>query len=130
MPGTSPFTSSADDLISKPPPDLGPNSTTQVVVSRRAGCFAWASPCDSAIEKQLAWAAASSSSGVVWLGAPSVRDFQLRSAWKVPLAAVVEPLPDIKSPSHCAVALLCMAASSRRHRAAQRDLTDGAAKLD
>src|SRR5437763_16995503 len=61
--------------------------------------------------KQLACAAASNSSGVVLLGAPSVRAFQLRLASrKVPLPALVFPLPDIRSPSHCAVALLCMVA--------------------
>ncbi len=55
--------------------------------------------------KQLACAAASSSSGVVLAEAPSVRAFQLRFAsWNVPLAALVLPLPDIRSPSHCAVA--------------------------
>src|SRR5438067_559159 len=61
--------------------------------------------------KQLACAAASSSSGVVLLAAPSVRAFQLRAASRnVPLPALVLPFPDIRSPSHCAVALLCMVA--------------------
>src|ERR671936_929896 len=110
MPGTCPRTSSDDDFSSNPPPCLGPNSTVQVVSRRRAAWPPWASPCESAMLKQLACAAASSSSGVVLLGAPSVRALQLRFASRnVPLPALVLPLPDIRSPSHCAVALLCMA---------------------
>ena len=50
--------------------------------------------------KQLACEAASSSSGVVLLATPSVRAFQLKlTSRNVPLAAVVFPLPDIRSPS-------------------------------
>src|SRR5204863_2119084 len=61
--------------------------------------------------KQLACAAARSSSGVVLLAEPSVRAFQVRLAsLNVPLDALALPLPDIRSPSHCAVALLCMVA--------------------
>ena len=61
------------------------------------------------MEKQLAWAAASSSSGVVMRATPSVRAFQLRPApWKTPLATLVFPCPLIESPCHSAVARLCM----------------------
>src|SRR5512139_2143383 len=43
------------------------------------------------------------------LAAPSVRAFQVRTASrKVPLAALVFPRPDVRSPSHCAVARLFM----------------------
>ncbi len=110
IPGTHPFTSSALDFTSNPPPALGPNSTAQLVSIRCGGCPPCARPWESAIEKQLACAAASSSSGVVALAAPSVRAFQLRPASRnVPLAALVLPFPEIRSPSHCAVARLCMA---------------------
>src|SRR5512142_766760 len=111
IPGTVPFTSSALERTSNPPPFLGPNSTTQLVSSHVEGWPPCASACDSAIEKQLACAAASSSSGVVVLPpAPlSVRAFQESPASRnVPLAALVLPLPDMRSPSHCAVARLCM----------------------
>src|SRR3954467_7967619 len=65
--------------------------------------------------KQLACAAASSSSGVVLAEAPSVRAFQLRLASRnVPLPALVLPLPDIRSPSHCAVAVLFIVRTSCR----------------
>src|SRR5262249_5635061 len=64
------------------------------------------------MEKQLAWDAASSSSGVVDFATPSVRAFQLRGApWKIPLAALVFPWPLIRSPCHSAVARLCMSSS-------------------
>src|SRR5207253_7046751 len=111
MPGTWPRTSSDDDFTSNPPPAFGPNSTVRVVSGR---CGAWppcASAGDSAMLKQLAWEAATDSSGVVLLATPSVRAFQLRfTSRKVPLAAVVFPLPDIRSPSQYVVARLCMIA--------------------
>src|SRR5262249_34067964 len=111
-PGTLPFTVSVLDFTSKPPPALGPNVTTQVVSSFVAGFPVWASACENAMEKQLACEAASSSSGVVWAAAPSVRAFQLRFAsLNVPLAALVVPWPLIRSPSHIAVARLSIAAS-------------------
>src|SRR5712691_10367745 len=77
---------------------------------RLAGLPCLPRPLESAIEKQLACAAARSSSGVVWLAAPSVRAFQLRFAsLNVPLWALMRPLPDIRSPSHDAVARLSIA---------------------
>src|SRR5258708_11852033 len=109
MPVTQPFTSSALDLTSKPPPCLGPNSTAQLVSTFFGGLPALARPLESAMLKQLACAAARSSSGVVWFGAPSVRAFQLRFAsLNVPLCALVRPLPDMRSPSQDAVARLCI----------------------
>src|SRR6266851_5477493 len=100
MPGTQPFTSSALDLTSKPPPCLGPNSTVQLVSTFFGGLPPLARPLESAMLKQLACAAASSSSGVVWFGAPSVRALQLRFAsLNVPLCALVRPLPDMRSQS-------------------------------
>src|SRR5260370_34283450 len=109
MPGTRPFPSSALDLTSKPPPCVGPTSTVQLVSTFFGGLPPLARPLESAMLKQLACAAASSSSGVVWFGAPSVRAFQLRFAsLNVPLCALVRPLPDMRSPSQDAVARLCI----------------------
>src|SRR6266852_2793409 len=87
----------------------------------RGGLPACARPCESAIAKQLACAAASSSSGVVFPPAASVRDFQDSPASRsTPLVRELTlPLPDIRSPSQTACARLCMARLlSRRDRAA------------
>ena len=85
---------------------------TVAVTSSFCGGFPdCASPCDSAIAKQLACAAASSSSGVVFAPADSVRDFQDSPASRsTPLVReLTRPFPDISSPSQTACALLCMA---------------------
>ena len=89
---------------------LGASKVDGVMTAR--GFPDWARPCDSAIAKQLACAAARSSSGVVLLPTDSVRDFHDSPASRsTPLVReLTRPLPDIRSPSHCVVARLCMVA--------------------
>ena len=59
------------------------------------------------MQKHEAWAAASSSSGLVLPAAREVRDAQLTStAGKAPLFGVVVPAPCARSPSQTVVALL------------------------
>src|SRR2546428_5725441 len=112
IPLTVPRTSSVLSWTENPPPPcLGPNVTVAVTSSFCGGLPACARPCDSAIAKQLACAAASSSSGVVFPPASSVRDLHDRPASRsTPLVReLTRPLPDIRSPSQTACARLCMA---------------------
>src|SRR6266545_4347195 len=96
MPGTLPVTVSAIFVIPSP----GWNVTVADVFSSSAGCPAWARPFESAIEKQLACAAAISSSGLVFEPASSERAFQSTS--RPPIAPLVtesmRPLPLFRSP--------------------------------
>src|SRR5512133_3231400 len=81
-------------------PSPGWNVTVADVFSSSAGWPAWASPCESAIEKQAACAAAISSSGLVFDCASSERAVQSTS--RPPIAPLVtestRPLPLIRSP--------------------------------
>src|SRR5436190_7828273 len=76
------------------------NVTVAEVFSSSAGCPACASPFESAIEKQAAWAAAISSSGLVFDCPSSERARQSTS--RPPKAPLVtestRPLPLIRSP--------------------------------
>ena len=84
-------------------PVPGTNVTTAEVCSRSGGLPAFASPCESAIEKQDACAAAISSSGLVFPPeASSVRAAQLTSSGPnapEPTSSIV-PDPLIRSPRH------------------------------
>jgi hypothetical protein len=55
------------------------NDTSAEVVMDVGGCPPWASPNDSAIEKQAEWAAAMNSSGLVRPLGASARDAQVSS---------------------------------------------------
>src|SRR5262249_3810739 len=89
------------DFTSKPSPAL--SKVTVAETSRRCGGVpAFASPAESAIEKQLACAAASSSSGLVLPLGSSLREAQV-TGWSlnIPLLlAVTLPAPLARSPSH------------------------------
>src|SRR5881394_2789634 len=104
MPGTTPRTVRCE-LVT-----FGPSSIDRVTVaetSRRSGALpAWASSCESAMEKHEAWAAATSSSGLVLPSERSVRDAQVtgRSA-AAPLANDNVPFPWARSPSQLVVAV-------------------------
>ena len=75
MPGTSPTTLRAISVIPVP----GTNVTFAVVSRLVGGVPALARPLDSAIEKHDEWAAAMSSSGLVFPLADSAREGQLTS---------------------------------------------------
>src|SRR5579864_1441426 len=88
-------------------PSAGLNVTLAVVSSRSGACPAPARPLASAIEKQLACAAAISSSGLVPKARDSARWFHVRASWgNAPLAGRTVPLPLTRLPSHVALALL------------------------
>src|SRR5215217_3312521 len=69
---------------------------------------AWASWAESAIEKQPACAAASSSSGLVPLPSSKRVWNEYAELERTPLAVETVPLPDFKSPRHCADAVRFM----------------------
>src|ERR1035441_5936289 len=107
-PGTLAVGVSAILVIAKPPSTLP--SVTAALVSIFSGVCPAAPNCaPSAIEKQLACAAAISSSGVVPESAPSKRVaneyFALLSK---PVAVEIVPLPSFSEPVHTALALLAI----------------------
>ena len=112
IPGTQPFTSSALDRTSKPPPRFGPNSTTQLVSIRR-GVSTRASPCESAIEKQLACAAARAPQRHIAAPrcAPSRRGPRRGTSrsrrWSCP-CPTSDRLPTLRSPGSACEALLVL----------------------
>src|SRR3954454_3491712 len=75
MPGTFPRNVSADDTTFQPSPTLS-KVTAALTSSRSGGVPARPRPADRAIEKQLACAAATSSSGLVFPPDSSVRAAQ------------------------------------------------------
>src|SRR5919198_6739197 len=107
MPGTFPVTCRAILVIPSP----GWNVTVADVFSSSAGCPACASPFESAIERQLACAAAISSSGLVFEPASSERARQSTS--RPPIAPLetesMRPLPLIRSPFQVTSALRSVA---------------------
>src|SRR5205823_2148467 len=118
IPGTWPTTSSATFVIPSP----GWKVTVAEVCSLSGACPACASPFESAIERQVACAAAISSSGLVMPLGSSERAGQLTSSPPTaPLDTVsILPLPLIRSPSHVTWALRSVAIRSslecRLHR--------------
>ena len=109
-PGTQPRTVSALETIRKPASTL--SKVTAALTSSFCGGFpALASPKDSAIAKQPAWAAAISSSGLVFPTVASLRDAHvIGSALKARLVpALTTPLPFNRSPSHVTSARLMAA---------------------
>ena len=95
-PGTVPTTDSAIFVIPSP----GTKVTVAVVSSCSAGVPPFASPSESAIEKHAEWAAAMSSSGLVFPFGSSAREAQLTSSGpKAPLpASWIVPEPSINVP--------------------------------
>ena len=81
-------------------PSPGWKVTVAVVFSCSGGVPASASPCESAIETQDAWAAAISSSGLVRPPGSSAREAQVTSSGpNAPLPTLsIEPLPSIRPP--------------------------------
>ena len=110
MPSTLPWTVRALDTTLKPPSTLS-NVTVALTRNCCGGVPALPRPAESAIEKQLAWAAAINSSGLVRPSGCSVRAGQLTprsaNAWLV--VAVTTPLPDGRSPVQVASARLTAA---------------------
>ena len=85
-------------------------STSARVLSVVGGCPAFARTLDSCIEKQEAWAAASSSSGLVRPSGSSVRDAQVTSKVPSPLdSSVTRPLPSSSEPCHSPTAMRVVA---------------------
>ena len=106
-PGADARTESALDDTPLPPPGSGPNVTLALTSSFVAGAPAFATRAESAIEKQLACAAARSSSGLVAPSAPvpSVRSFHDVAACRsAPLLSDTVPLPVCRSPCQVAFA--------------------------
>src|SRR5437588_5864954 len=106
-PGTQPRTVSALETIRKPASTL--SKVTAALTSSFCGGFpALASPKDSAIAKQPAWAAAISSSGLVFPTVASLRAaHEIGTAVNARLvAALTAPLPFNSSPSQVTSARL------------------------
>src|SRR5688572_21170207 len=103
MPGTTPVTSSALDTTVQSAPTLS-KVTVEVVSSVSGGVPAFARPAASAMQKQLACAAARSSSGLVFPCGASVRaPHETGSELNFPLVtAPTSPLPVARSPFHFA----------------------------
>ncbi len=81
-------------------PSPGWKVTSALVSSLVGGVPAPARPCDSAMEKQLEWAAAISSSGLVLPFACSARDGHDTGCWPMPEESkVTTPLPSSRLPS-------------------------------
>src|SRR5437588_10220219 len=110
MPGTRPTTSRAIFVIPSP----GWKVTVAEVCSFSGTCPAWASPFESAIERQAACAAAISSAGLVMPPGSSEHAGQLTSSPpKAPLVTVsMRPLPLIRSPSQVTWAVRSVAIRS------------------
>ncbi len=105
-PGTRPRTDRALDMT-RNPPSIRSKVTAALTRSRSAGVPDVANPCDKAIAKQQACAAASSSSGLVLPpGSSSVREAHVTgsSVNRLLLPAETVPLPFMRSPSHTAEA--------------------------
>src|SRR5690606_9976604 len=102
IPGTRPCVASSTRVIAKPSPAF--SRCTLAVVSIRSG---WSpardSPAESAIEKQPACAAASSSSGFVPCPS-SKRDANEYGPSYAPLCIRILPCPSLNVPDHSAVA--------------------------
>src|SRR3954447_12076302 len=104
-PGTTPRTTIAAEITVQPTSRLSAVTLTSTS-SRSTGVPAFARMFEQAIEKQEAWAAASSSSGEVTPAGSSVLEAQV-VGWsrKIPVvAAVTVPRPLGRSPLHVAVA--------------------------
>src|SRR5688572_30128653 len=105
-PGTTPTTSIRDAVTDQPSPTLS-NVTSADTWRWSGGVPARTRLPDSAIEKQLAWAAASSSSGEVLPAGASVREDQEtgRSVKSPVVPAVTLPEPSASEPLQVAVAV-------------------------
>src|SRR5258705_10376426 len=104
MSGTLPLTSNALRVTLGAPSTI--SSVTAARVSMRvAGWPAFSRPDESAMLKQPAWAAASSSSGFDPF-LPSKRVPKLNEPLNCPLCALKLPLPSLSLPSQTATALL------------------------
>src|SRR5262245_55375097 len=114
-PGTTPRTVISAVWTVQPASALSAVIST-VTEIRVGGVPALARLFEIAIEKQDAWAVASSSSGLVTPSASSVRAFQVvgRSAKTRVVAAVTLPLPPIRSPLQVASARRVVAMGSPR----------------
>ena len=90
------------------------NVTSAEIDRRSGGVPARPSPAENAIAKHAAWAAAKSSSGLVFPPGSSVRAGQLTgTSVKIPLeTALTVPLPVARSPDHTASARRTCAMSS------------------
>ena len=114
-PGTVPRTVSALFVIPVP----GTKVTVAEVSSRSGGVPAFASPSDSAIEKQAACAAAISSSGLVRPSGSSAREAQVTSSGpNAPLPTLsIVPAPSSSEPDQVTFAvrsLMSLPPASRR----------------
>jgi len=106
MPGTEPLTLSTIPVMPLP----GWKVTSAEVSIAVGGVPSLASAFDRAIEKQVAWAAPSSSSGLVLPFAASAREGQLTSNFPTPDdSRVTCPAPSIKEPSQWARAVRVVA---------------------
>src|SRR5262249_25614297 len=100
IPGTSASVFTSMVVIFGPPPTIS-NFTLAVVLMRFAGCPAFSRLAESAIEKQLASAAAISSSGLVPFPS-SKRDEKEYGPSNASLPSFIVPLPSLRVPSHIA----------------------------
>ena len=109
-PGTSPATVRADSVMPVP----GTKVTVAVTSSRVGGVPAPARPCESAIEKHDACAAAINSSGLVRPSGASAREAHVTpSGPKAPLPTlVISPVPVMSAPCQVAAAVRRVAMSS------------------
>src|SRR5258708_557959 len=94
-------------VMEKPSPTFS-SEIVQVVSSFEAIMPASPSCLESAIVKQPAWAAASSSSGLVPTPFSKRVENEYCVSFNVPLSVEMDPFPDFKSPCQTAEALRCM----------------------
>jgi len=105
IPGTFPVTRSSIVTTFHASPTL--SNVAVASTDNRVGGFCWRpSPAESAMQKQAACAAASSSSGLVFPPDASVRDAQETAvSGSPPLMPFTRPCPWARSPSHTACAV-------------------------
>src|SRR4051794_11848049 len=105
IPGTRPRTVSCD-VVTVGAPSTSSSVTTELTSRRSGSCPASPSSCESAIAKQEACAAATSSSGEVLPSERSVRDAHVTDRSSVaPLLRLSVPFPFARPPSHTVFAV-------------------------
>src|SRR5205809_6893949 len=105
--GTFADTSRWIDFTDHPASVLSKSSVAFVSID--SGWYpAWPSSFERAIEKQAAWAAATSSSGFVPGSSPKRIAKLYATPFTAPLAVDTVPLPSFSPPRHCALARRCI----------------------
>jgi len=118
-PGTWATRSRWDSVTPQPPPFFS-RETAAVVRRLFAVRPAFPSSADSAIVKQPACAAATSSSGFVPFSPSKRVENEYGVCDSTPLSVVSDPFPVLRSPCHCAVACLFIASPSALRGMRQR----------